>query len=53
MTLDEFNTVLLWAEHHSVVLVLAVFCVIVVTTYWPGRKRQIEDHGFIPLQDDR
>jgi len=25
----------------------------VVTTYWPGRKSQIERHGRIPLEDDR
>ena len=29
-----------------------VFVLIVVTTYWPGRKSQIEQHGRIPLEDD-
>ena len=33
--------------------VFGVFVLIVLTTYWPGRKSQIERHGRIPLDDDR
>ena len=33
--------------------VIAVFVLILLTTYWPGRKSQIERHGRIPLEDDR
>ena len=33
--------------------VFAVFVLIVLTTYWPGRKSQIERNGRIPLEDDR
>ena len=29
-----------------------VFVGIVVATYWPGRKRQIEQQGRIPFEDD-
>ena len=36
-----------------IVLVFAVFVLILLTTYWPGRKSQIERHGRIPLEDDR
>jgi hypothetical protein len=42
-----------WMQVHSVVLVTAVFVMIFATTYWPGRRRRIERHGLIPLQDDR
>ncbi len=37
---------------YSVVLVAAVFVLIAVTTYWPGRRDRIERHGSIPLRDD-
>ena len=32
----------LWLEHHSILLVFTVFLLIVLTTYWPGRKSGIE-----------
>ena len=44
--------VILWLERNSILLVLAVFVLIVAATYWPGRKRSIERHGRIPLEDD-
>ncbi|MDE2199783.1 MAG: cbb3-type cytochrome c oxidase subunit 3 [Rhodospirillales bacterium] len=45
--------IILWLQHRSVVAMLLVFSLLVMVTYWPGRKRNIEDHGQIPLQDDR
>ena len=30
----------MWLQHNSIVLVFAVFVLIVLTTYWPGRKSQ-------------
>jgi cbb3-type cytochrome oxidase subunit 3 len=45
--------ILLWLEHNLIVLVLTVFVLIVLTTYWPGRKSSIERNGRIPLDDDR
>jgi cbb3-type cytochrome oxidase subunit 3 len=45
--------ILVWLEHNSIVLVLTVFVLIVLTTYWPGRKSSIERNGRIPLDDDR
>jgi hypothetical protein len=45
--------VLVWIEQRSVVLVLAVFVLLLATTYWPGRKPGVERHGSIPLEDDR
>jgi cbb3-type cytochrome oxidase subunit 3 len=41
-----------WLEHYSVVMMFVVFLGIVVATYWPGRKAQIEQQGHIPLEDD-
>ncbi len=45
--------ILMWLEHNSIVLVFTVFVLIVLTTYWPGRKSAIERNGRIPLDDDR
>ena len=42
-----------WLQHHWIVPVMLIFVLIVVTTYWPGRKSRIERHGRIPLEDDR
>jgi cbb3-type cytochrome oxidase subunit 3 len=44
---------IMWLEHNSILLVFTVFLVIVLTTYWPGRKSSIERNGRIPLDDDR
>jgi hypothetical protein len=46
-------TAISWLQHNWIVPVVTVFLLIVITTYWPGRKSQIERHGQIPLEDDR
>lgn len=46
-------TFVLWLRHNWIAPVVLVFVMIVLTTYWPGRKSQIERHGRIPLDDDR
>ena len=48
----DIMPLILWLERNSILLVLAVFVLIVATTYWPGRKRSIERHGRIPLEHD-
>jgi cbb3-type cytochrome oxidase subunit 3 len=48
-----FNDAVLWLRLHSILAMFAVFALIVITTYWPGRRAEIERHGSIPLQDDR
>ena len=45
-------TILQWIEHYAVVAMTVVFLVIVVSTYWPGRKADIEKQGLIPFKDD-
>ena len=46
-------TLVTWLQHHRIVPLFGIFVLIVVTTYWPGRKSLIERHGRIPLDDDR
>jgi len=48
-----FMDIVLWLMARSVVLVLAVFVLLVVTTYWPGRRSRFERDAMIPLRDDR
>lgn len=45
--------VIVWLQHNWIAPVIVVFLLILLTTYWPGRKSRIERHGRIPLQDDR
>ncbi len=49
----EIMSILQWIQHHSVVLMGGVFVMIVVTTFWPGRKSRFERDSRIPLEDDR
>jgi cbb3-type cytochrome oxidase subunit 3 len=44
---------IMWVEHNSILAILVVFLLIVLTTYWPGRKSKIEAHGRIPFEDER
>jgi len=44
---------IVWLEQNSILLILAVFLLIVLTTYWPGRKSKIEQHAHIPFEDER
>jgi cbb3-type cytochrome oxidase subunit 3 len=49
----ELMPVVIWLQQHSILLVFTVFVLIVLTTYWPGRKSGMERNGRIPLDDDR
>ncbi len=44
---------IVWLMRYSVVGVGLVFVMILLTTYWPGRKAHVERNGRIPLEDDR
>jgi cbb3-type cytochrome oxidase subunit 3 len=48
-----FTDILMWLVAHSVLLVVAVFAMLVVVTYWPGRKARFQRDAMIPLRDDR
>ena len=49
----QIMPIIQWMQHHSVVLMMAIFLVILGFTYWPSQRSRIERHGQIPLQDDR
>jgi cbb3-type cytochrome oxidase subunit 3 len=42
-----------WLVQYSIVPVLLVFVLVVVSTYLPGRKREMERNARIPLDDER
>ena len=46
-------TIIQWLQHHSVVLMAGVFVLIIVTTFWPGRRPWFDQASRIPLDDDR
>ena len=43
---------ILWVQHRSVVVVFVVFALLLITLYWPGRRRRFEHDANIPLRDD-
>jgi cbb3-type cytochrome oxidase subunit 3 len=45
--------IVMWLMAHSIVFVGLVFLLLVVTTYWPGRRARFEHDAMIPLRDDR
>jgi cbb3-type cytochrome oxidase subunit 3 len=49
----DMMPIIAWLQHNSILLVFTMFVLIVLTTYWPGRKSSIERNGSIPLDDDR
>jgi hypothetical protein len=48
-----FMHALLWFEQRWIVPVLAVFVLLLATTFWPSRKHSVERHGSIPLEPYR
>lgn len=38
---------------YSIVFMAVTFVLLLVTTFWPGRRERFERDGQIPLQDDR
>lgn len=38
---------------YSIVFMFATFVILLVLTFWPGRKQRFDRDGQIPLQDDR
>jgi cbb3-type cytochrome oxidase subunit 3 len=51
--MSDFVTIAAWARHYGVALMTLVFVLIFITTYWPSRRAKLEEHGQIPLNDDR
>ena len=46
-------SIMLWIQHNSLLMMLAVFVLILVTTFWPGRRSSFDKIARIPLDDDR
>lgn len=46
------QTVYEWAVSLWLLWLILVFVAIVAWVFWPGRKKQLERHGEIPLRDD-
>jgi cytochrome c oxidase cbb3-type subunit 4 len=41
-----------WARQLWVLWLMLLFLAIVAWAYWPGRRKKMEEHARIPLQDD-
>lgn len=50
MTLMQMAT---WFQAHSVLGALALFGVIAIGAYWPGRRARMQNYAMIPLKDDQ
>jgi cbb3-type cytochrome oxidase subunit 3 len=42
-----------WLQQYGIVPVVAVFVLIVLATYWPSRRQQMERNARIPFADDQ
>ena len=47
-----FPDLFAYMQRNSIVVVMAVFVLILLWTYWPSRKAEVESHGRIPLDDE-
>jgi cytochrome c oxidase cbb3-type subunit 4 len=47
------ESVLSWVYSLWLLWLVLLFVGIVVWVFWPGRKRKLEEHGRIPLDEDR
>mgnify|MGYP005815039589 CR=1 FL=1 len=42
-----------WLQAHSVIGAFLMFVAIVVATYWPSRRKEMDRAAAIPLHDER
>ena len=45
--------IVIFLMRYSIVVVMAIFILLVVTTYWPGRRARFDRDANIPLHDDK
>jgi cbb3-type cytochrome oxidase subunit 3 len=50
--MQDFVACVLWLRTHSVIPMTVVFLAIAAVTYWPARRRIVEDNGLIPFRDE-
>lgn len=51
--MTDFTTTIAWLQAHSIVIVMASFMLLAGWAYWPSNRKTLEEHGAIPLRDDR
>ena len=51
--MDDKLTLLLWLQHHSVVLVVVVFTLMFISLFLPGMRARYERDARIPFDDER
>jgi cbb3-type cytochrome oxidase subunit 3 len=51
--MDDTMTILLWLQHHSVVLVFAVFMLMLISLFLPGMRARYDRDARIPFDDER
>jgi len=47
------HDIMIWLMAHSIIAVGLVFLLVIVATYWPGRRARFQRDAMIPLRDDR
>jgi cbb3-type cytochrome oxidase subunit 3 len=50
--MESIMAIIVWLQQHFVVPVLLVFLLMVVVTYWPSRRAEMERDGRIPFDGD-
>jgi len=51
--MTDFFAAIRWVQAHSILVVMSVFTVMALWTFWPSNKERIERNALIPLRDDR
>ena len=51
--MSDFAQFAAWARHYGVAVMMVVFVLIFITTYWPSRREHLQQHAQLPLDDDR
>ena len=49
----EIAGLIQWLQQYGIVPVVAVFVLMVLATYWPSRKKEMERNARIPFADDQ
>ena len=50
--MPSFLDLIQYLHQNSIIVVMTVFVLILLWTYWPARKATVESHGRIPLDDE-
>ncbi len=50
--MSDYLPLIHWLDHYMIVLMMLVFLAIVAFSYWPGRRKTMEQQGQIPFKDD-